>query len=165
MFYTYMKSPVGQLLIAGDEDGIKHLSFETGKKPTTPKPGWKLNTLFFTGAITQLQEYFDGKRTKFQLKLAPTGTAFQIKVLEELKKIPYGETCSYGDIANRIGNPNASRAVGAANGRNPVSIIIPCHRVIGHSGKLVGFGGGLKTKETLLSIEKRNSHRLESCQA
>ena len=152
-----MNSPVGKLMIAGDNDGLKYLSFETGKKPVKPKNEWKKNHSFFTKAINQLREYFEGTRESFDLKVAPHGTEFQLKVLEALRKIPYGTTKSYGEIAKEVGNPKASRAVGAANGRNPLSILIPCHRVIGQSGKLVGFGGGIGTKETLLSLEKRHA--------
>lgn len=106
--------------------------------------------------INQLEEYFSGKRKSFDLPFEFKGTEFQKSVWNELLKIPYGETCSYGEIAKRIGNPKASRAIGMANNRNPISIIIPCHRVIGASGKLVGYGGGLDIKEILLNLEKEN---------
>ena len=106
--------------------------------------------------INQLEEYFEGKRKSFDLPFEPKGTEFQKLVWNELLKIPYGETCSYGEIAKRIGNPKASRAIGMANNRNPISIIIPCHRVIGASGKLVGYGGGIDIKEKLLNLEKEN---------
>jgi methylated-DNA-[protein]-cysteine S-methyltransferase len=106
--------------------------------------------------IDQLEEYFEGKRKSFDLPFEPKGTEFQKSVWNELLKIPYGETCSYGEIAKRIGNPKASRAIGMANNRNPISIIIPCHRVIGASGKLVGYGGGIDIKEKLLNLEKEN---------
>ena len=104
-----------------------------------------------------MQEYFAGDRKDFDLPLNVSGTEFQVQVLEELQRIPYGETRSYGDIAKRIGRPKAMRAVGAANGRNPIPIIIPCHRVIGSGGDLTGFGGGLDTKEALLRLEAENS--------
>lgn len=106
--------------------------------------------------IKELEEYLDGKRKSFNIPFDPKGTEFQISVWNELLKIPYGETCSYGEIAKRIDNPKASRAIGMANNRNPISIIIPCHRVIGSSGKLVGYGGGLDIKEKLLKLEKEN---------
>lgn len=106
--------------------------------------------------IDQLEEYFEGKRKSFDLPFEPKGTEFQKSVWNELLKIPYGETCSYGEIAKRIGNPKASRAIGMANNRNPISIIIPCHRVIGANGKLVGYGGGIDIKEKLLNLEKEN---------
>ena len=108
-------------------------------------------------ARKQLNDYFDGSRKEFDLPLKPTGTEFQRAVLDELQKIPYGTTASYGDIAKRIGRPKAVRAVGAANGRNPLPIIIPCHRVVGSTGDLTGFGGGLPTKEALLRLEMENS--------
>ncbi len=159
-----MESPVGQLMIAGDHDGLKFVSFSTGKKPVSPGINWKQCTDYISDAIDQLNEYFRGERTVFNLKLAPHGTEFQLNVLRALQDIPYGHTTSYGHIAAKIGKPKAFRAIGAANGRNPISIIIPCHRVIGHSGKLVGFGGGLATKETLLTMERTytNSSRLKS---
>lgn len=106
-------------------------------------------------AMTQLQEYFNGRKKNFDIPMEPKGTEFQQLVWNELLKIPYGETCSYGEIAKRIGNPKASRAIGMANNRNPISIIIPCHRVIGASGKLVGYGGGLEIKEKLLKLENK----------
>lgn len=105
--------------------------------------------------MTQLQEYFNGREKNFDIPMEPKGTEFQQLVWNELLKIPYGETCSYGEIAKRIGNPKASRAIGMANNRNPISIIIPCHRVIGASGKLVGYGGGLEIKEKLLKLENK----------
>ena len=107
----------------------------------------------FQQAAAQLTEYLEGKRTGFTLPLAPTGTEFQKRVWAELETIPYGQTLSYGELARRIGNPSASRAVGLANGKNPVSIIVPCHRVIGASGKLTGYGGGLERKSALLALE------------
>lgn len=113
-------------------------------------------TLLIKKTIYQLEEYFEGKRKSFDLPFEPKGTEFQKSVWNELLKIPYGETCSYGEIAKRIGNPKASRAIGMANNRNPISIIIPCHRVIGASGKLVGYGGGIDIKEKLLNLEKEN---------
>jgi methylated-DNA-[protein]-cysteine S-methyltransferase len=111
-------------------------------------------------AARQLEEYFAGERREFDLPLHLTGTEFQVRVLEELQRIPYGETTSYSDIAERIGRPKAMRAVGAANGRNPIPIVIPCHRVIGRGGSLTGFGGGLETKAELLRLEAENSSSL-----
>jgi methylated-DNA-[protein]-cysteine S-methyltransferase len=109
--------------------------------------------------VRQLREYFSGRRTEFELPLAPQGTAFQRGVWRQLQEIPYGETISYGELAKRVGNPKASRAVGAANGQNPIPIVIPCHRVIGSNGKLTGFGGGLPTKEALLALERSTTGR------
>jgi methylated-DNA-[protein]-cysteine S-methyltransferase len=107
-------------------------------------------------ASTQLTEYFSGKRKKFDFPIAFHGTEFQSAVWNALQKIPYGRTCSYGELAAMIGNPKASRAVGQANNRNPISIIVPCHRIIGHSGRLTGYNGGLGIKEQLLELEKEN---------
>ena len=122
-----------------------------------PEQDWIFNEQPFEEARRQLGEYFDGKRREFDLPLKLDGTDFQVEVLEELKKIPYGETTSYAAIAERIGRPKAVRAVGAANGRNPIPIIVPCHRVIGKGGDLTGFGGGLDTKEALLRLEAEHS--------
>ena len=122
-----------------------------------PEPDWIFNEKPFAVTRQQLAEYFAGERKDFDLPLQLSGTEFQVQVLEELQRIPYGETTSYGDIATRIGRPKAVRAVGAANGRNPLPIVIPCHRVIGSSGDLTGFGGGLDLKEALLRLEAENS--------
>jgi methylated-DNA-[protein]-cysteine S-methyltransferase len=108
-------------------------------------------------AVGQLRAYFAGQRRTFELPLAPEGTPFQQRVWRELLNIPYGQTISYGELARRLGNPNGSRAVGLANGANPISIVIPCHRVIGSTGKLTGYGGGLKTKQWLLALERVGS--------
>ncbi len=108
----------------------------------------------FTSVIDQLSEYFSGQRTKFEVPLAPVGTPFQLAVWEALRSIPYGTTTSYGQLARSVNSPGASRAVGAANGRNPISIIVPCHRVIGSSGDLTGYGGGLPRKRQLLDLEQ-----------
>ena len=110
-------------------------------------------------ARRQLTEYFAGARRAFDLPLAASGTPFQRRVWEALRRIPYGETISYGELARRIGKPTASRAVGAANGRNPIAIVVPCHRVIGADGTLIGYGGGLPVKEALLALERRAAHR------
>ena len=122
-----------------------------------PESDWIFSDEPFAAAREQLTAYFAGERKSFDLKLNPVGTEFQLQVLEELQKIPYGITASYGDIAKRIGRPKAVRAVGAANGRNPIPIIIPCHRVIGSTGKLTGFGGGIPTKKALLKLELEHS--------
>ena len=122
-----------------------------------PEPDWIYNEKPFANARQQLKEYFAGTRKDFDLPLSLAGTEFQLRVLDELRRIPYGETTSYGDIAARIGKPKAMRAVGAANGRNPIPIIVPCHRVIGSTGKLTGFGGGLDTKQALLQLEAEHS--------
>lgn len=157
MYYCYLETPIGQLLLAGDDEALQVVGFPEGSRRREPDHGWIFNEKPFAEVRRQLTEYFAGKRKSFDLPLKPTGTEFQLQVLDELKKIPYGTTCSYSDIAQRIGRPKAVRAVGAANGRNPIPIIIPCHRVIGASGDLTGFGGGLPTKEALLRLELENS--------
>lgn len=157
MYYCYMNSPIGDLLLAGDGDALSLVGFPKGKMRHDPDPDWIYNEKPFAGARQQLAEYFAGDRKDFDLPLQLSGTEFQLRVLEELQRIPYGKTCSYGDIAARIGRPKAMRAVGAANGRNPIPIIIPCHRVIGSGGSLTGFGGGLDTKAALLRLEAENS--------
>jgi methylated-DNA-[protein]-cysteine S-methyltransferase len=153
MYYCYMSSPIGELLLAGDDDALTMIGFPQGAMRRDPGGDWIYNEKPFAVAISQLNEYFAGERHDFDLPLRLSGTEFQLLVLEELQRIPYGETTSYGDIAERIGRPKAMRAVGAANGRNPIPIIVPCHRVIGRSGDLTGFGGGLDTKEALLRLE------------
>jgi methylated-DNA-[protein]-cysteine S-methyltransferase len=160
MYYCYLNSPIGDLLLAGDDDGLSLIGFPQGKMRHDPEPDWIFNEKPFAVARQQLEEYFAGERTVFDLPLHLSGTDFQVQVLQELQRIPYGETTSYGDIAKRIGRPKAMRAVGAANGRNPIPIIVPCHRVIGSSGDLTGFGGGLDTKEALLRLEAENSDPL-----
>ena len=157
MYYCYLDSPIGDLLLAGDESALGLIGFPQGKMRHDPEPDWIFNEKPFAAARQQLAEYFSGERKDFDLPLQLSGTEFQVQVLEELQKIPYGETTSYGDIATRIGRPKAVRAVGAANGRNPLPIVIPCHRVIGRSGDLTGFGGGLDLKKALLRLEAENS--------
>ena len=153
MKYTYLDSPIGALLLAGDADGLHIIGFPEGKGRVTPGPDWVRDDDAFGDARDQLTEYFTGDRTAFDLKLAPNGTPFQLSVLNELQRIPYGETRSYQDIADSVGRPKAVRAVGAANGRNPLPIVIPCHRVVGKNGSLTGFGGGLPAKRYLLALE------------
>ena len=161
MKYCYLDTPIGELLLAGDESGLSLVGFPQGKMRQAPEPDWSLDEAPFAEARRQLREYFAGERKVFDLPLHVTGTDFQVRVLEELQRIPYGATASYGDVAERIGRPKAVRAVGAANGRNPIPIIIPCHRVIGRGGSLTGFGGGLETKAALLRLEAENSGLLQ----
>ena len=153
MLYRYIDSPIGQLLLAGDREGLKIIGFPQGKGKVSTGADWELTSNCFLDAELQLAEYFDGRRQSFDLNLAPQGTDFQLAVLAALQTIPLGETRSYLDIAIQIGRPKAVRAVGAANGRNPLPIVIPCHRVIGADGSLTGFGGGLETKLFLLQLE------------
>lgn len=154
MYYAWEDSPVGRLLIAADEQGLRHVLFAEGRSPVQPEAGWVEDTARLADAVAQLRAYFRGELRAFDLRLAPAGTPFQQRVWGELVRIPYGETISYGELARRVGNPNGSRAVGLANGANPISIVIPCHRVIGSNGTLTGYGGGLKNKEWLLALEK-----------
>ena len=156
MNYCYLETPVGPLLIAGDGEAVRRIEFPGGGRARLSEKDWVEAASGPVGeAARQLLEYFAGARTEFDLPLAPEGTAFQRGVWRLLQDIPYGETISYGELARRAGNPKASRAVGAANGANPIPIVIPCHRVIGSNGKLTGFGGGLPMKEALLSLETR----------
>jgi len=153
--YAWLESPVGPLLLAGTRDALRVLSFSSGKHAVPVSPEWTEDASVFQRAITQLREYFAGRRKTFDLALSPNGTDFQQEVWRELRSIPYGETVSYMQLAKRIGRPKAVRAVGAANGANPIPIIIPCHRVIGNDGSLTGFGGGLPLKKRLLELESR----------
>ena len=157
MFYTLVPSPVGELLIAGSPEGLQCIGFPTGDKARGAEPGWQRRDEMFVDAAQQLAEYFEGKRRVFDLPLRPQVTPFQAEVHDVLRRIPYGETRSYGDIAREIGRPRAFRAVGAANGGNPLPIVVPCHRVVGTNGTLTGFGGGLATKRHLLDLERRHS--------
>jgi methylated-DNA-[protein]-cysteine S-methyltransferase len=160
MFYCHVSSPVGELLLAGDGTFLRLVAFPNGRHPQKPEAGWERNEAPFRDALSQLRGYFAGKVRRFDLPLALEGTAFQQMVWRALQTIPYGETLSYGGLARCIGKPTASRAVGAANGRNPIPIIIPCHRVIGAAGSLTGFGGGLSTKRKLLELEGALPHTL-----
>jgi methylated-DNA-[protein]-cysteine S-methyltransferase len=160
MYYCYFDTPIGELLLAGEADALSMIGFPQGVMRRDPGPDWIYNEEPFATVREQLAEYFSGERKDFDLPLALQGTEFQVSVLEALQGIPYGETTSYGAIAKQIGRPKAVRAVGAANGRNPIPIIVPCHRVIGSSGDLTGFGGGLDTKAALLRLEAENSETL-----
>jgi methylated-DNA-[protein]-cysteine S-methyltransferase len=156
--YAYLETPIGTLLIAGDDDAVHRIAFPQHGRAAKPEAEWQeLQRGPVAEAARQLREYFAGKRAEFDLPLAPAGTVFQRSVWRQLQEIPYGETISYGELARRVGNPKASRAVGTANGMNPLPIVIPCHRVIAGDGTLGGFGGGLPTKRTLLALESRAS--------
>jgi methylated-DNA-[protein]-cysteine S-methyltransferase len=152
--YTEIESPLGPLLLAAGESGLQCIEFMNGRKPVRIDPEWREDIEQLREPIRQLRSYFRGKLEVFDLPLQPRGTPFQLAVWRELCEIPYGETISYGELARRLGNPNASRAVGLANGTNPIPIVIPCHRVIGSNGKLTGYGGGLDIKEMLLALER-----------
>ena len=153
MHYRYIPSPIGDLLLAGRNATLERIGFPEGKGVIHPEDSWLQDDAVFTQAEDQLNEYFEGRRQHFELKLNPTGTPFQLNVLTALQQIPFGQTTTYRDIARSIGRPKAVRAVGAANGRNPLPIVIPCHRVIGADGSLTGFGGGLPAKSFLLNLE------------
>lgn len=154
-YYHYMASPIGDLLLAGEGRTLSLLGFPSGSMARRHEASWKKDAAPFKEVIFQLEQYFAGELRDFDLELAPVGTVFQQQVWSALQEIPYGETWSYGQLAAHIGRPKASRAVGAANGLNPIPVIIPCHRVIGANGKLTGFGGGLDTKRHLLGLESQ----------
>lgn len=156
MYYTYATSPIGQLLLAGSADALQVIGFPHGDKARRADIGWERYGEPFKKTARQLNEYFAGERREFELELAPEGTKFQVEVLEALRGIPYGETRTYRDIAVAVGRPKAVRAVGNANGRNPLPIVIPCHRVIGSDGSLTGFGGGIEAKRYLLDLEQQH---------
>lgn len=150
---TTVASPIGELLLLGDGDALTGLFLAPHDAVQAAHPQWHRRAAPFPAAIDQLRAYFAGELTTFDLPLAPYGSAFQLSVWQALRAIPYGRTTSYGRIAAALGNPGASRAVGLANGRNPISIVVPCHRVIGAGGTLVGYGGGLERKRILLALE------------
>lgn len=152
-FYTMMDSPVGRLLLAGDGEALTRLSFQTSRRAARPDETWTRSERPFRTAEAQLRAYFDGSLRRFDLPLILAGSEFERQVWGALLGIPYGRTVSYGDLARRIGRPTASRAVGLANGRNPIAIVVPCHRVIGSNGALTGYGGGLEVKRWLLAHE------------
>lgn len=155
LIYSYCASPIGKLLLVKNALGLDAIRFEKEHEQFEPPSHWLCDDEPFTEVRTQLQAYFAGERFVFDLPLAPQGTPFQLKVWHTLQAIPYGETISYAELARRIENPRAVRAVGAANGSNPIPIIIPCHRVIGSNGALVGYGGGLHIKKMLLALEQK----------
>lgn len=151
---TFVDSPVGLLFVAADETGLRAIEFRDNRHPVRRDADWQPgDSAMLRLARSQLEDYFAGKRRHFDLPLSPRGTEFQRAVWTALASIPYGETISYAQLASRVGRPTASRAVGAANGRNPLPIVLPCHRVIGADGALTGFGGGLPTKRYLLALE------------
>jgi methylated-DNA-[protein]-cysteine S-methyltransferase len=151
--YAILDSPIGELLLAGDGRALRYLHMLGGRKRMRVAPDWERRDETFTEVRRQLAEYFSGTRTEFELQLEPSGTPFQLRVWNALREIPYGTTISYGELAARIGQPGMARAVGAANGSNPIAVIVPCHRVIGADGSLTGYGGGLPRKRLLLDLE------------
>jgi methylated-DNA-[protein]-cysteine S-methyltransferase len=157
-YWTTMNSPVGELFIAGRGGKVTDVLFGRPERGF-PGPEWERSERRLGEVRRQLAEYFRGGRRVFDLELAPEGTPFQLAAWRQLRMIPYGSTISYGEQARRMGKPGAARAVGAANGRNPISIIVPCHRVIGADGRLTGFGGGLEIKGRLLELENASGFR------
>jgi methylated-DNA-[protein]-cysteine S-methyltransferase len=154
MHYTTLDSPIGPLLVAGDAAALRLLWFVNGRHVAAPDPSWTADARPFREVAAQLNAYFTGTLRAFDLPVEPAGTPFQRRVWRALQDIPYGETESYGALARRLGDARAVRAVGLANGANPISIVIPCHRVIGANGSLVGYGGGLANKRALLDLEQ-----------
>lgn len=159
MDYDYLDTPIGPLLLVADEHGLRHVDFPGADQGQRIQRDWQRSRRHLGKAIAQMNAYFDGQLQDFDLVLAARGTDFRKIVWNELLRIPYGVTISYGELARRIGTPKASRAVGAANGANPLPIIVPCHRVIGANGTLTGFGGGLPIKQWLLQHERRHASR------
>ena len=157
MNYDWAASPVGELLIGADEMAVRVIGFREGRYTGKVMEGWRRGGALVEEVRRQLNEYFEGRRRQFDLPLAPSGTPFQLRAWQALRDIPYGATRSYGEQARAMGQPRAVRAVGAANGRNPIAIVVPCHRVIGGDGKLTGYGGGLDVKQYLLDLEQRPS--------
>ncbi len=153
MFYRYHDSPIGRLLLAGDDAGLQQLLMEIDAKPWRIGEHWRSAGAELDEACRQLDQYFAGRRQRFELRLAPQGTAFQQAVWHALQRIPFGQTSSYSALAEQIARPKAVRAVGAANGANPIAVVIPCHRVIGRDGSLTGYAGGLARKALLLKLE------------
>jgi len=159
-----MESPVGRLLLAADETGLRKVLFggepaahwreDAVREDAVRENPARENPAPLAETVRQLRAYFAGELREFDLPLAPQGTPFQLRVWRELRNIPYGQTISYGELARRVGSPKGSRAVGLANGANPISIVVPCHRVIGNNGKLTGYGGGLENKARLLALER-----------
>jgi methylated-DNA-[protein]-cysteine S-methyltransferase len=154
IFFTTTASPIGELLLVGDGETLHGLYMQDGRKPKRIVTNWSESAAPFADLKRQLEEYFAGERTTFDVPLAPEGAPFEREVWRALEEIPYGETVSYGEIARRVGQPTAARAVGTANGRNPIAVIVPCHRVIGADGSLTGYGGGLQRKRLLLDLEQ-----------
>ena len=159
MYYTRFTTPLCQVILAGDETGLAHLHLDTGQgnRVFEIQPHWEENPEFFGKARTQILEYAQGKRLAFDIPIAPRGTEFQRAVWKTLCQIPYGRLVSYGHIAREMGKEKAARAVGAANGKNPIPLIIPCHRVVGANGSLTGFAHGTEIKAKLIALEKRHS--------
>ena len=156
IYYTKFETPLCQIILAGNETGLSHLHLNTGegKRPFEVSEDWVHDPAFFSDIVAQITEYCDGNRKEFKVSVNPEGTDFQKRVWRQLSKIPYGELRTYKGIARAMGNEKAARAVGMANGKNPIPLIIPCHRVIGTNGGLTGFAHGLALKEELIKLEQ-----------
>jgi len=152
-YWHEIDSPVGTLMLVGTARALARINFQAGPRPLRPAKGWQPTADAFVQVQAQLREYFCGARRSFDLPTAAEGTRFQLRVWQALTTIPYGETVSYGELARRLGLSRGARAVGLANGANPLPIVVPCHRVIGADGTLTGFGGGLRIKRALLALE------------
>ena len=153
MWYDIFPSAFGEILVVGDDQAIEILNFQNSTSPHPVDPAWRRDAALFGNVRQELEAYFAGELQEFTLNVVPRGTEFQRQVWQALQEIPYGTLATYRDIAQRIGRPNAVRAVGAANGANPVAVVVPCHRVIGSNGTLTGYAGGLEIKERLLQLE------------
>jgi methylated-DNA-[protein]-cysteine S-methyltransferase len=153
IWYAIMDSPFGPVCVAGTQTGLIRVDFQAGNRPVRLAATWQADSGLLGTAIHQLQEYFQGQRQSFTLPLAPPGTPFQQRVWQELQRIPFGTTLAYRELAQRLGMPRAARAVGHANGRNPLAIVIPCHRLIGSDGQLHGYASGIALKQRLLQHE------------
>lgn len=154
MKMAYLTSPLGTVLVTGNQSGVQNISITDTPCTETVVPD------DLKDVVLQLREYFEGKRKRFDLKLIPDGTEFQKKVWKALMEIPYGRTISYLELAEKLGNPNAVRAVAAANGKNPLWIVVPCHRVIGRDGSLTGYAGGIQRKKWLLEHEQSSVQQI-----
>jgi methylated-DNA-[protein]-cysteine S-methyltransferase len=157
MNYDTIESPIGRIVLAGSGESLSFVGLPESRNPIVIPGEWKRDPEAFAEARQQFAAYFSGSLREFSLRLSPQGTEFRQRVWQALCTIPYATTISYAELARRIGNPKASRAVGLANGANPLSIIVPCHRVIGANGSLTGYGGGLKAKQFLLDLERRHA--------
>lgn len=157
MYYDTIDTPIGTILLAGDGKALRHVGLPESRRPLVIPPAWQHVPARLAEAARQFRAYFRGELIDFELPLDATGTSFQKRVWNALTGIPYGSTISYAELARRIDNPKASRAVGLANGANPLAIVVPCHRVIGANGSMTGYGGGLPAKQFLLALEARHA--------
>ena len=157
LYFDQFDSPIGTLTVAGNGEAIVHILFPQNRHDARGRADWRRDAVPLREARMQLLQFLHGERTRFDLPLQPRGTPFQQRVWQALAAIPFGQTWSYLQLASHLGQPTATRAVGAANGRNPLPIVLPCHRVTGRDGSLTGFGGGLETKAALLALEQRQA--------